>query len=113
VAGASRTDHRSGWPGGGYRRSPPRADRTSARSARGGAKTPWEVSADLFGSLSSIHILHGPGEAFAHLEHLEAAGVVSERGRAFEATRRDVDLGSLFPDVSGASGHDRPRQSDR
>ena len=71
-----------------------------------GRKTPWEVSADLFGSLSSIHILHGPGEAFAHLEHLEAAGLVSERGRAFELTGREVDLGSLFPDTSGAGGHD-------
>jgi glyoxylase-like metal-dependent hydrolase (beta-lactamase superfamily II) len=30
----------------------------------------WTVSAHLFGDLSDIHILHGPGEAFAHLEHL-------------------------------------------
>ena len=78
-----------------------------------GPKTPWDVSSELFGSLSSIHILHGPGEAFAHLEHLEAAGVVSKRGRGFELARRDVDLDPLFPDVSEGGCRDRPRQSER
>lgn len=38
--------------------------------------TAWEVSAALFGSLENIHILHGPGEAYAHLEHLREAGLV-------------------------------------
>jgi glyoxylase-like metal-dependent hydrolase (beta-lactamase superfamily II) len=36
--------------------------------------TAWEVSAELFGSLSEIHVLHGPGEAFAHLDHLVREG---------------------------------------
>jgi glyoxylase-like metal-dependent hydrolase (beta-lactamase superfamily II) len=36
----------------------------------------WTVSAELFGELESIHILHGPGESYAHLEHLERAGEV-------------------------------------
>jgi hydroxyacylglutathione hydrolase len=65
-----------------------------------GPATPWEVSAELFGSLSYIHILHGPGEAFAHLEHLEDAGIVSREGRAFALLETDPDLDSLFPDVS-------------
>jgi hydroxyacylglutathione hydrolase len=30
----------------------------------------WAVSAALFGELESVHILHGPGEAHAHLDHL-------------------------------------------
>ncbi|WP_222919793.1 MBL fold metallo-hydrolase [Natrinema sp. SYSU A 869] len=30
----------------------------------------WTVSAHLFGDLEGIHIVHGPGEAFAHLDHL-------------------------------------------
>lgn len=38
--------------------------------------TAWEVSAELFGSLSGIHVLHGPGEAYAHLDHLVREGVV-------------------------------------
>lgn len=67
-----------------------------------GPATPWDVSAELFGSLSSIHILHGPGEAFAHLEHLAAADVVSKNGRAFERVDPNPDLDSLFPDVSDA-----------
>lgn len=67
-----------------------------------GPATPWEVSAELFGSLSSIHILHGPGEAFAHLEHLESAGVISRDGRAFEQIDPDPDLDTLFPDVTSA-----------
>nr|WP_272931405.1 MBL fold metallo-hydrolase [Halobacterium noricense] len=36
--------------------------------------TPWAVSAQLFGSLSGIHVLHGPGEAYAHLDHLVHEG---------------------------------------
>ncbi len=36
----------------------------------------WTVSADLFGDLEGIHILHGPGECYAHLDHLEGAGAV-------------------------------------
>nr|WP_305794608.1 MBL fold metallo-hydrolase [Halomarina rubra] len=37
----------------------------------------WTVSAHLFGDLSSIHILHGPGEASAHLDHLTEGGVLT------------------------------------
>ncbi|ARS89179.1 MBL fold metallo-hydrolase [Natrarchaeobaculum aegyptiacum] len=37
----------------------------------------WTVSAHLFGDLSGVHILHGPGEAFAHLDHLAHEGVCS------------------------------------
>lgn len=72
-----------------------------------GPKTPWEVSAELFGSLSSIHILHGPGEAFAHLEHLESMGIVSRNGRAFERLVSDPDLDSAFPDLSGSIDRSR------
>ncbi len=72
-----------------------------------GPKTPWEVSAELFGSLSSIHILHGPGEAFAHLEHLDSAGIVSRDGRVFERVDPDPDLDAVFPDVSDTIARDR------
>ncbi len=43
----------------------------------------WTVSADLFGELESIHILHGPGEATAHLDHLAGAGAVVRTGREY------------------------------
>lgn len=36
----------------------------------------WTVSEQLFGSLEGIHILHGPGEVYAHLDHLERTGTV-------------------------------------
>ncbi|CCC39743.1 MBL fold metallo-hydrolase [Haloquadratum walsbyi] len=36
----------------------------------------WNVSAALFGELDTIHILHGPGEAFAHLMCLIESGIV-------------------------------------
>jgi glyoxylase-like metal-dependent hydrolase (beta-lactamase superfamily II) len=38
----------------------------------------WTVSAELFGDLARIHILHGPGESYAHLDHLVRAGAVVE-----------------------------------
>jgi len=69
---------------------------------REGPATPWAMSAELFGSLSAIHILHGPGEAHAHLAHLEAAGIVARDGRQFELRDDDPALDPLFPDVSAA-----------
>lgn len=36
----------------------------------------WTVSDELFGTLEGIHVLHGPGESHAHLEHLERTGAV-------------------------------------
>lgn len=41
---------------------------------RCGPSTPWEISAVLFGELEGIHIKHGPGEVYAHLDHLERNG---------------------------------------
>jgi len=59
--------------------------------------TPWDVSAELFGSLSEIHILHGPGEAFAHLDHLASAGVAERTGSRYRLIDPDVAVDSLFP----------------
>jgi glyoxylase-like metal-dependent hydrolase (beta-lactamase superfamily II) len=44
----------------------------------------WTVSDDLFGELEHIHILHGPGESYAHLEHLEREGCVSRDGDQYQ-----------------------------
>ncbi|SFR36402.1 Glyoxylase, beta-lactamase superfamily II [Halorubrum sodomense] len=62
-----------------------------------GPATAWEVSAALFGSLEEIHVLHGPGEAFSHLDHLAAAGVVERDGTAYRLVDPDPDVGALFP----------------
>ncbi|WP_267643229.1 MBL fold metallo-hydrolase [Haloarchaeobius amylolyticus] len=48
----------------------------------------WEVSAELFGELSDIHILHGPGEAYAHLEHLAQTGAVIPEGETYRIAER-------------------------
>lgn len=50
---------------------------------RRGPSDAWTVSADLFGDLEHIHILHGPGEASAHLDHLERAGNVERDGSVY------------------------------
>ena len=69
--------------------------------------TPWEVSAELFGELSEIHVLHGPGEAYAHLDHLADAGVVAcdpgtgtHGGDAYRLVEPDADLDALFPETA-------------
>ncbi len=46
----------------------------------------WTVSDHLFGELQHIHILHGPGEAFAHLSHLENEGLVEQEGTQYDLT---------------------------
>lgn len=58
----------------------------------------WTVSAHLFGALETIHILHGPGEAYAHLDHLEAHGVVEQDVNEYELVEDDVDVAALFPE---------------
>ncbi|MFC4360148.1 MBL fold metallo-hydrolase [Halobium salinum] len=64
----------------------------------------WTVSAHLFGDLSDIHILHGPGEAFAHLDHLASAGVVEcdeggaeSGGHRYALVEAEPDVAALFP----------------
>lgn len=52
---------------------------------RDGPATTWEISAAMFGDLEGIHILHGPGEAYAHLDHLERHGYVKVAEDNYEA----------------------------
>jgi len=59
-----------------------RTERTRDTLGDIGPATAWEVSAELFGDLEKIHIMHGPGEAWAHLEALVTDG---------EATRNEID----------------------
>ncbi len=56
----------------------------------------WTVSAALFGDLEGIHIIHGPGEAYAHLEHLRREGLVEEIDGGYVAT---VDAPDAADDV--------------
>jgi len=44
------------------------------------------VSDELFGDLDDIHILYGPGEAFAHLDHLARAGELVRDGSTYRLT---------------------------
>ena len=67
-----------------------------------GDATPWEVSAELFGDLENIHILHGPGEAYAHLDHLVSHGVAERASDDGDSDRyrlldTDPDIDELFP----------------
>lgn len=69
-----------------------RAYRVLAALDRLGPSDAWTVSAELFGELEDIHILHGPGEAAAHLHHLAAAGAVARDGDTY---RLAVDADAL------------------
>lgn len=48
-----------------------------------GPMTPWQMSRELFGDVTGVHILHGPGEAYAHLEHLRKHGLVEESSNRY------------------------------
>lgn len=56
----------------------------------------WTVSAHLFGDLEGIHIVHGPGEAFAHLDHLERAGAVDREDGDYVLVG-ETDLDAIIP----------------
>lgn len=60
-----------------------RAYRVLAALDRLGPSDAWTVSAALFGELNDIHILHGPGEAAAHLEHLTEVGAVDRENNRY------------------------------
>jgi glyoxylase-like metal-dependent hydrolase (beta-lactamase superfamily II) len=59
----------------------------------------WTVSAHLFGELEHIHILHGPGEAYAHLDHLERVGAVEREDFEYQLVDTDPDVDALFPNT--------------
>ncbi|MFC7239895.1 MBL fold metallo-hydrolase [Saliphagus sp. GCM10025317] len=69
-----------------------RAYRVANALADAGSADTWTISARLFGDLVDIHILHGPGEAYAHLEHLRERGAVTADGERDEA---DDDASSV------------------
>lgn len=76
---------------------------------RSGPADAWTVSAELFGTLESIHILHGPGEAYAHLDHLRRNGAVrltADGYRLTDATRDRLDTldGDVWPLTAGDGG---------
>jgi glyoxylase-like metal-dependent hydrolase (beta-lactamase superfamily II) len=56
----------------------------------------WTVSDRLFGDLEGIHILHGPGEAYAHLDHLDRHGFVTRTGDGYRVTAESPDLGAVI-----------------
>ncbi len=61
----------------------------------------WTVSAHLFGDLSNIHILHGPGEAYAHLEHLVETGELERREMSYELTDETKARLAAWSDAEG------------
>ncbi|MGM0590138.1 MAG: MBL fold metallo-hydrolase [Halobacteriota archaeon] len=57
----------------------------------------WTVSSQLFGELDGIHILHGPGEAYAHLDHLARHGLIDETPDGYVNLGSGTSLKHLFP----------------
>lgn len=55
----------------------------------------WTVSDHLFGDLSGIHIIHGPGEAFAHLDQLCHDGVVTCEDAVYQVQDLSIALGEI------------------
>jgi glyoxylase-like metal-dependent hydrolase (beta-lactamase superfamily II) len=60
-----------------------RARRVLEALARRGPCDAWTVSEELFGDLEGVHVMHGPGEAYAHLDHLTSTGTVVREGRNY------------------------------
>lgn len=55
----------------------------------------WTVSAHLFGELHGIHIMHGPGEADAHLDHLADIGVIDRTDRRYHPPDPSVTIDAV------------------
>lgn len=52
----------------------------------------WTVRNHLFGTLENIHILHGPGEAYAHLDHLEQTDAIHREAGAYQLSSHTKSL---------------------
>lgn len=61
-----------------------RAERVCSVLNDHGPATAWETSTQLFGDLEGIHVMHGPGEAYAHLDHLASHGIVTKTNQEYE-----------------------------
>lgn len=61
----------------------------------------WSISTTLFGSLSTIHIIHGPGEVSAHIDHLLAHDLVEETPDGYVCSDPDAALDSALSSVWG------------
>ncbi|NGM70798.1 MBL fold metallo-hydrolase [Natronolimnobius sp. AArcel1] len=70
-----------------------------------GPADPWTVSAQLFGDLEGIHILHGPGEAYAHLDHLSQEGVLNLEDGEYQLTVdvENIDLDAVLPSITSST----------
>ncbi|WP_435361844.1 MBL fold metallo-hydrolase [Haloarchaeobius sp. DFWS5] len=55
-----------------------------------GPSSVWAVASALFGSLENEHVLHGVGEAHAHLAHLADHGVLQRDGDEFSVADEDA-----------------------
>ncbi len=73
-----------------------RAQRVCNVLADHGPATAWETSAHLFGDLEGIHVMHGPGEAYAHLDHLQRHGIVTATDDGYELHRDPASVESVI-----------------
>ncbi|WP_330632998.1 MBL fold metallo-hydrolase [Halocatena halophila] len=73
-----------------------RATRVATVVAEHGPMNAWEVSAELFGSLEGIHVMHGPGEAYSHLDHLARHGRLSESDGVYQFDSDGPAVKELF-----------------
>lgn len=51
---------------------------------QGGGMSVYQMATALFGAMGTVHLMLGMGEAFAHLDKLESAGRIRNRGGRFE-----------------------------
>ncbi|THE62807.1 MBL fold metallo-hydrolase [Salinadaptatus halalkaliphilus] len=68
-----------------------RTDRVLAILREHGPCDPWTVSEHLFGDLSGVHVMHGPGEAFAHLDQLHQDGRLEREDGVYHLLADDRD----------------------
>lgn len=112
-------DYRRAWPGHRDLITDPTAraieiiDHHRARTRKvlstlgSDSMTAWDVSKHLFGELADIHIVHGPGEAYSHLEHLAHNDFIEKTENGYVPKKKiEIDLDRLFPDLDGWSAHE-------
>jgi glyoxylase-like metal-dependent hydrolase (beta-lactamase superfamily II) len=78
-----------------------RSERVVSMIENDGPLDCWSVAKRLFGDLRGIHALHGTGEAFAHLQHLETGGILrsditAERTYRYHHESKSPTVDSIF-----------------
>lgn len=73
-----------------------RCRRIVAALQKHGPAKPWTIAEYLFGDLQDVHIMHGIGEAYIHLDYLQHHDILDTVGEEFQLRDLEPNISAIF-----------------